>query len=74
MCPMQTPVKSLFVLLTDKATLCTSNTGNDVLQKPKVTEQKMECSGIISEVRCFEFLENETLGLLVLSVYFITPM
>lgn len=34
-----------FALPADKTTLCRSNTGNDVVQKPRVAEREMECTG-----------------------------
>lgn len=34
-----------FALPADKTTLCRSNTGNDAVQKPRVAEREMECTG-----------------------------
>lgn len=34
-----------FALPADKTTLLKSNTGNDALQKPRVAEREMECTG-----------------------------
>lgn len=51
-----------FALPADKTTLCRSNTGNDAVQKPRVAEREMECTGKGSALRTSSLLlGNENL-------------
>lgn len=45
-----------FALPADKTTLCRSNTGNDAVQKPRVAEREMECTGKGSALRTSSLL------------------